>query len=324
MTAMLTTTVTDDLEWVEAGIAGVDPESDVGFFSMSPASAEQVTVQIRNVLDRAWEFIALAYKGRAFLALGYASWDEYVDARFGDLRLVVPREHRTQVVVTLAGARMSVRAIAKLLGVGVATVHREMVRATELAPGTSGELEMPVSSLGRDGKSYPRGRRVVPKTCATCGEVHAVGSSDCPWDLFARGLGPHPGSGDWDGMANTGDLGGKSPTRTKSRIRQVAARDNKTGKIHDLNSTPAGRVVGRSASSANVDPVDRLECLMQEMGQFAGLVSALEIYAKVEPSTGSGDDQVAVRIRKLTQMLRNEIAGWPDLVDRLTRVANNC
>jgi len=52
---------------------GLDPDTDIGFFSMSPASAEQVTVQIRNVLDRAWEYIALAYKGRAFIALGYSS-----------------------------------------------------------------------------------------------------------------------------------------------------------------------------------------------------------------------------------------------------------
>ena len=322
MTAMLSKTVTNDLEWVEAGIAGVDPESDVGFFSMSPASAEQVTVQIRNVLDRAWEFIALAYKGRAFLALGYGSWDEYVDARFGDMRLAVPREHRSQVVATLAGARMSVRAIAKLLGVGVATVHREMVRATGLAPGTSGELDMPVSSLGRDGKSYPRDRRAVPKTCPTCGEVHAVGPSNCPWDLFARGLGPHPGGGVWDGMANPEDLAGTSVTGIKSKNRQVSRKTKKIGKPHDVESTPVERVVSRGASFANVDAVNRLECLMQEMGQFAGLVNALEIYSKVEPSTGSGDEQVAVRIRKLTQVLRNEIAGWPDLVDRLTRVAN--
>lgn len=40
---------------------------------LSPASAEQVTIQIRSMLERAWEFIAIAYQGRAFLALG---WDQ--------------------------------------------------------------------------------------------------------------------------------------------------------------------------------------------------------------------------------------------------------
>jgi len=119
-----------EMDIVTAAASGLDPDADVGFWSMSPASAEQVTVQIRTVLDRAWEFIALAYKGRAFIALGYANWDAYVDARFGDLRIAVPREHRAQVVAELAGVRMSCRAIAKVLGVGVATVHRELTRSS--------------------------------------------------------------------------------------------------------------------------------------------------------------------------------------------------
>ena len=119
----MTVVATDAAEtaWVETRMDGLDPDTDVGFWSMSLASAEQVTVQIRTVLDRAWEFIALAYKGRAFIALGYPNWDAYVDARFGDLRIAVPREHRAQVVAEQAGVRMSCRAIAKVLGVGVAT-----------------------------------------------------------------------------------------------------------------------------------------------------------------------------------------------------------
>jgi len=100
MTITLAPVTATDSDCGDNFAVGLDLEADVGFFSMSPASAEQVTVQIRTVLDRAWEFIALAYKEKAFLALGYASWDEYVDARFGDLRLAVPREHRTQVVAT--------------------------------------------------------------------------------------------------------------------------------------------------------------------------------------------------------------------------------
>ena len=153
----------------------LDPDSDVGFCTMSPASAEQVTVQIRTVLDRGWEYIALAYKGRAFVALGYATWDDYVDARFGDVRIAVPREHRNQVVAALAGVRMSVRAIAKLLGVGVGTVHRELSRSSGVPNGTpDGEDERP-PTLGLDGKQYPsrrkssdnRARRAVRSTRGT-------------------------------------------------------------------------------------------------------------------------------------------------------------
>jgi hypothetical protein len=85
----LTTEVVADLHAADGALADLDADSDVGFFSMSSASAEQVTVQIRTVLDRGWQYIALAYTGRAFVALGYPTWDAYVDARFGDFRIAV-------------------------------------------------------------------------------------------------------------------------------------------------------------------------------------------------------------------------------------------
>ena len=68
MTVVAAQTV--EIARVYAAVDEVDPDADAGFWSMSPASAEQVTAQIRTVLDRAWEFIALAHKGRAFIALG--------------------------------------------------------------------------------------------------------------------------------------------------------------------------------------------------------------------------------------------------------------
>lgn len=90
----LTAQVVADLHASDGAPGEMDPDSDVGFFSMSPASADQVTVQIRTVLDRGWQCIALAYKGRAFVALGYPTLDAYVDARSGDFRISVPRERR--------------------------------------------------------------------------------------------------------------------------------------------------------------------------------------------------------------------------------------
>ena len=155
----LTAQVVADLHASDGALADMEPDSDVGFFSMSPASAEQVTVQIRTVLDRGWDYIALAYKGRAFVALGYPTWDAYVDARFGDFRIAVPREHRQQAVAALAGVRMSIRAIAGLLGVGVGTVHREMVSLSGVPDGTPDRAGQSASTVGTDGKQYPRRRR---------------------------------------------------------------------------------------------------------------------------------------------------------------------
>jgi len=188
----LTAEVVADLHAEDGALADKDADSDVGFFSMSPASAEQVTVQILTVLDRGWQYIALAYKGRAFVALGYPTWDAYVDARFGDFRIAVPREHRQQAVAALAGVRMSVRAIASLLGVGVGTVHREMVSLQGVPDGTP-DREDQSPTLGMDGKQYPRRRRpAAASKCTTCGETHPAGTTNCPWDLFAQGRGPRP------------------------------------------------------------------------------------------------------------------------------------
>ena len=87
----------------------VDLDDQAADFELSPASAEQVTIQIRSLMERAWEYIAMAYQGRAHLALGYTSWDEYVDDRRGELRLTVPREQRGAVVQSLSKAQMSLR-----------------------------------------------------------------------------------------------------------------------------------------------------------------------------------------------------------------------
>ena len=140
------------------GVATEDgPDLDsVAFFEMSSASAEQVTQQIRSMVERAWEYIAIAYQGRAHLALGYESWDEYVDDRLGDLRLTVPREQRGAVVQSLSNAQMSLRAIAKVLGVSVATAYRD----TADGSAEQGQSQADPSTVqGRDGRQYRRRKK---------------------------------------------------------------------------------------------------------------------------------------------------------------------
>src|SRR6478752_4313033 len=125
---------------------------------MSPAGAEHVTLQIRSMMDPAWEYIAVAYQGRAHIALGYATWDEYVDDRLSDLRLTVPREQRGAVVQSLSRAQMSLRAIAKVLGVSVATAYRDLAGGTPEAFPAGGEV--PIAVQGRDGKQYRKREKV--------------------------------------------------------------------------------------------------------------------------------------------------------------------
>lgn len=133
------------------------------------------------MLERAWEYIAIAYQGRAYLALGYRTWDEYVDDRLGDLRLTVPREEREQAVAVLSDTNMSLRAIAKVLGVSPATAYRDLAGAKS---GPDGEAEGagPIGVRGRDGKQYPERRKAAEVACALCGETHPAVTQECPWD----------------------------------------------------------------------------------------------------------------------------------------------
>ncbi len=237
MTVAVEQQVTADEEWDNRSVAGLDPEADIGFWTMSPSSAEQVTVQIRTVLDRAWEYIALAYKGRAFVALGYANWDDYVDARFGDVRISVPREHRTQVVNALAGVRMSVRAIAKLLGVGVGTVHRELSKSSAVPNGTPGDDER-LPTIGLDGKEYPSRRKPIRQPCSTCGEEHPTAGGECPWDLFAQGRAPHPHGDAGQPDADAGeDRTYGNPARTVSKPKP--SKKPTAPDVAGMNETPA-------------------------------------------------------------------------------------
>ena len=174
---------------VPGGDEDVDVDGEAGFFEMSPAGAEQVTLQIRSMMERAWEYIVIAYQGRAHIALGYRSWDEYVDHRLSDLRLTVPREQRGAVVQSLSRAQMSLRAIAKVLGVDPATVHRALGKD----PAETVDADEPAPIRGRDGKSYRRRRRrQVANACSICGERHDESPDQCPWDLFAQGGGRGP------------------------------------------------------------------------------------------------------------------------------------
>lgn len=88
---------------------------------------------------------------------------------------------------------MSLRAIAKVLRVRVATAYRD------LSSGGSDRCDVeesaPIAVKGRDGKEYRNRRKVSVLACAICGDTHDAGVDECAWDLFAQGLGPRPDSG---------------------------------------------------------------------------------------------------------------------------------
>ena len=52
-------------------------------------------------MEVAWDLVIQAYSQRAWIALGYQTWDEYCTRELGASRLRLPREERQEVVASL-------------------------------------------------------------------------------------------------------------------------------------------------------------------------------------------------------------------------------
>lgn len=123
-------------------------QTEVGMAEMSEAAAREVTDLIQRTGSILWGQIVRAFQGRAWVALGYLSWDEYCDAEFDGARIKLPREERTMVVGSLADAGMSTRAIAAATGLGHGTVARTLAEAP--VPNGTPEPEAPVDAYADD------------------------------------------------------------------------------------------------------------------------------------------------------------------------------
>jgi hypothetical protein len=144
---------------------------------MTEAEARQVTDRIRGHLAFAWSLVVVAYKRRAWVALGYPSWDKYCEREFGTNRLRLPREERGAMVCALREQGLSIRAIASGVGISDQTVQRDRqsdfneavvnhytltyghAEAHAAQPDTPTE---PETVTGSDGKTYPKHKPAPP------------------------------------------------------------------------------------------------------------------------------------------------------------------
>lgn len=272
-----------------------DELDDADLGALSAAGAEQVTMQIRAMVERAWDYIAIAYQGRAYLALGYRTWDEYVDDRLGDLRLTVPREERAEAVAAMSNARMSVRAIAKVLGVGVGTVHRGLADADRDT--VAADTDEAPTIQGRDGKTYRRRtKNVSTPECSICGERHPESPDDCPWDLFAQGLGPRPGSG---------------LPRVDDHVEPVA---------HPSDPESADPAKENPSVPEVVQAVTRAVCIVDELDVLGELADEIE---SIGSGSGSlaGEPALTDDVRGLIERIRLQIDAMAEVLHRLERLA---
>lgn len=127
--------------------------------TLTPDEAQILTGQIRQRLDEGFALAIVAYRRRAWVALGYPSWDAYCDTEFGALHIKLPREQRVTEVLQMREAGMSLRAISSVTGLGRGTVARDI--EVGRGDGTSddstvpfGTVESPHQIQGLNGKSY--------------------------------------------------------------------------------------------------------------------------------------------------------------------------
>jgi hypothetical protein len=93
---------------------------------LNPIEARALTDQIKTGVEAVWQLVTQAYTERAWAALGYRSWDDYLVIEFGRSRLQLPREDRAEVVSSMRESGLSERAIAAATGLGRTTVQREL------------------------------------------------------------------------------------------------------------------------------------------------------------------------------------------------------
>lgn len=149
-------------------MTAVNPSRGYALHSYTAEEAREVTDRIRTGMESVYHLIRSAYRGRAWAALGYGSWDEYVTREFGNLHLRPPLEERQQVMVSLREVGMSTRAIATATQVSEATVRRDLASATA----SNDAVEDVAAVTGVNGKTYkPSHRPIHPNPSAEEAEV---------------------------------------------------------------------------------------------------------------------------------------------------------
>jgi hypothetical protein len=96
--------------------------------------ARALTDRIKVAVEGTWHLITEAAMRGAHLALGYATWDDYVTREFGSSRLRLPREDRPEVLGSMRDAGMSVRAIASATNLARNTVRKELREVGQIDP----------------------------------------------------------------------------------------------------------------------------------------------------------------------------------------------
>lgn len=102
--------------------------------------------------------VVMAYKGRAWIALGYESWDRLVSAEFSSARMFASLEERQERVQALVIEGLTSRAIGAVLGVSYKTAQRDAIATGTDGPVAGDAAAPPAKVTGLDGRERNRRR----------------------------------------------------------------------------------------------------------------------------------------------------------------------
>lgn len=128
--------------------------------SVTVSEARDLTDRIKVAINGTRLMIKEAYTRRAWVALGYESWDAYCATEFGEQRLELTRDERRELVADLADAGMSTRAISSVTGANQSTIVRDL-RSTDAF--SRGDASVGARNVtGVNGKVYSESSRPTP------------------------------------------------------------------------------------------------------------------------------------------------------------------
>jgi hypothetical protein len=144
-------------------------------FHMSEASARTSVERARTHLEAAAEEVVRQINGRAWIALGYGSWDDMREAEYRGAAVIVPRADRPELLAKLRAEGLSQRQVADTIGVSQGLVSREIRNSN------FDNTEQPatrIDSLGRERPTTyaPRAQDVPPASDAVERPANSVPS----------------------------------------------------------------------------------------------------------------------------------------------------